>query len=209
MAKILFIKSTPVQDELSRSTQIARIFLERVMELNPSDEVIEMDLFNMEVPFVDMDVLNAKTKLRTMTFDDLTENEKSKIKVFDQFTQQFMNADKYIIVSPLWNLGFPPVLKAYFDAVCWAGKTFRYTPHGAVGLLENKLGIHIHGCGGKYSTGGAYSDPYVRGVMNFMGVEMLPTIFVEGIDENPDQSEQILASAKEKALDMAESFKLA
>lgn len=210
MAKVLFIKSTPVEDEYSRSTQIAKVFLERYKELNPKDEITELDLFKMDVPYVDLDTLNAKTKLRTQA--ELTEVEAKKLAIMDQFTEQFMQADKYIVVSPLWNLNVPPVLKAYFDSVCWAGKTFRYTAHGAVGLLENKLGIHIHGCGGIYSNGGAieeYADPYVRGVMKFMGVSMLPTLFVEGIDEAPSEAETILAKARELAVDLAEKFVLA
>ncbi|MBY9079360.1 FMN-dependent NADH-azoreductase [Paenibacillus sp. HN-1] len=207
MAKVLFIKSTPVEDEYSRSTQIARVFVKRYLELNPEDEIIELDLFNMDVPFIDLDILNAKTKLRTQA--ELTEAEAKKLEQMDRYTEQFVQADKYIVVSPLWNLGVPPVLKAYFDSVCWAGKTFRYTAHGAVGLLENKLGIHIHGCGGVYSNGGAigqYADPYVTGVMKFMGVTMLPTLFVEGIDEAPSEAETILAKARELAIDLAERF---
>lgn len=211
MAKILFIKSTPVEDAASRSTQVARVFLNRYLELHPEDEVTELDLFRMQVPYVDLDILNAKTKLRSMPVSELGAEEQQKLAVIDSYTRQFMDADKYIVVSPLWNLGVPPVLKAYFDSVCWAGKTFRYTPHGAVGLLENKLGIHIHGCGGVYSGEGriaAYADPYVRGVMEFMGVRMLPTLYVEGIDEDPAQGEQILARAKQLALDTAEQFVL-
>lgn len=38
----------------------------------------------------------------------------------------------------MWNLSFPPVLKAYIDAVAVAGKTFKYTPEGPVGLLTDK-----------------------------------------------------------------------
>ena len=38
----------------------------------------------------------------------------------------------------MWNLSFPPVLKAYIDAIAVAGKTFKYTAEGPQGLLTDK-----------------------------------------------------------------------
>ena len=38
----------------------------------------------------------------------------------------------------MWNLSFPPVLKAYIDAIAVAGKTFKYTAEGPKGLLTDK-----------------------------------------------------------------------
>ena len=38
----------------------------------------------------------------------------------------------------MWNLSFPPVLKAYIDAITVAGKTFKYTSEGPQGLLTDK-----------------------------------------------------------------------
>ena len=38
----------------------------------------------------------------------------------------------------MWNLSFPPVLKAYIDAITVAGKTFKYTAEGPQGLLTDK-----------------------------------------------------------------------
>ena len=38
----------------------------------------------------------------------------------------------------MWNLSFPPVLKAYIDTITVAGKTFKYTAEGPQGLLTDK-----------------------------------------------------------------------
>ena len=52
--------------------------------------------------------------------------------------ETFMNADRYVFVTPMWNFSYPPVVKAYLDNVAIAGKTFKYTENGTVGLLEGK-----------------------------------------------------------------------
>lgn len=49
-----------------------------------------------------------------------------------------MEADKYIIQSSMWNLGIQPLLKAYFDTIMSAGKTFKYTSEGPEGLMKGK-----------------------------------------------------------------------
>ncbi|GER66644.1 FMN-dependent NADH-azoreductase 2 [Weizmannia acidilactici] len=206
MARILLIKSSPLPDALSRSTQIARIFLDETLKLHPNDTATELDLYNMDLPLIDLDVLTARDKQRRG--ETLTVEEAAKIKTLDTLADQFIGADKYIFVSPLWNLGIPPLLKAYFDAITVAGKTFAYTEHGSKGLLKNKVAIHIHGCGVVYSDGKIpqFADPYVRGILTFFGVDVLPTIFVEGIDEHPENAEAILAKAAEEAREAAKHF---
>ena len=56
--------------------------------------------------------------------------------------ETFMNADRYVFVTPMWNFSYPPVVKAYLDNVAIAGKTFKYTENGSVGLLEGKSTSH-------------------------------------------------------------------
>ncbi|HBZ83168.1 NAD(P)H-dependent oxidoreductase [Brevibacillus sp.] len=51
-------------------------------------------------------------------------------------TEQFISADGYIIVAPMWNYGVPPMLKANIDAVCIARKAFRMTENGADGVIS-------------------------------------------------------------------------
>lgn len=206
MTKILFIKGTPQNEELSRSLKIAGQFVEEYKKENPSDEVIELDLYGMNVPLIDADVLNGWNKLGNG--EVVTDEEMRKINAINTFTDQFVEADKYIFQSSMWNLGIQPLVKAYFDTVMIAGKTFKYTAEGPVGLMTGKKAIHIHGTGGVYSntTGIEHSDSYVTTVLGFMGIEVAPTIWVEGIDYNPSQKEEIMAAASEKAKKLAKQF---
>ncbi|AHL71603.1 FMN-dependent NADH-azoreductase [Bacillus altitudinis MN12] len=206
MSKVLFVKGTPQSEEQSRSTQVARAFITEYKKVNPTDEIIEVDVYYANVPLIDADFLTGQKKLRSG--EVLTDVESQKIEAVNAFTKQFMEADKYIIQSSMWNLGIQPLLKAYFDTIMSAGKTFKYTSEGPEGLMKGKKAIHIHGMGGFYSQaiGMEHSDSYVRGALKFVGIEVEPTIFVEGIDYDPTKEEEIVTSTIEKAKTVARTF---
>ena len=89
-----------------------------------------------------------------------------------------------------------------------AGQTFKYTAEGPVGLMKGKKAIHIHGSGGVYSntTGIEHADSYVTGALRFMGIEVAPTIFIEGIDYDPSQKDAIMSRITEQAKEVAKQF---
>lgn len=205
LAKLLFIKASPLPDDVSRSMVVATAFLEKYKQENPNDEIERIDVYTEDIPFIDGAFLAAGNALREgKAFADLDSEVQAQLTKFEALTKQFMDADKYVIVSPLWNLGIPPMLKAYFDTVVVAGKTFRYTETGPEGLLKGKKALQIHGSGGVYSTGDSdletHGEPYINTIMNFIGVETLPTVFVEGVDYDPTRKDEILNAAIEDSI---------
>lgn len=205
MAKLLFIKASPLPDDVSRSMVVATAFLEKYQEENPDDVVERIDVYTHDIPMIDGAFMAAGNALREgKAFTDLEPEMQQKLTQFDALTQQFTDADKYVIVSPLWNLGIPPMLKAYFDTVVVAGKTFRYTETGPEGLLKGKKALQIHGSGGVYSTGESdletHGEPYINTILNFIGIETLPSVFVEGVDYDPTRKDEILNAATEESI---------
>ncbi|MBC1905163.1 FMN-dependent NADH-azoreductase [Listeria booriae] len=205
MAKLLFIKASPLPDDVSRSMVVATAFLEKYQEENPNDVVERIDVYTHDIPMIDGAFMAAGNALREgKAFADLDPEMQQKLTQFDALTQQFIDADKYVIVSPLWNLGIPPMLKAYFDTVVVAGKTFRYTETGPEGLLKGKKALQIHGSGGVYSTGESdletHGEPYINTILNFIGIETLPSVFVEGVDYDPTRKDEILNAATEESI---------
>ncbi|MBC1557424.1 FMN-dependent NADH-azoreductase [Listeria booriae] len=205
MAKLLFIKASPLPDDVSRSMVVATAFLEKYQEENPDDVVERIDVYTHDIPMIDGAFMAAGNALREgKEFTDLDPEMQQKLTQFDALTQQFIDADKYVIVSPLWNLGIPPMLKAYFDTVVVAGKTFRYTETGPEGLLKGKKALQIHGSGGVYSTGESdletHGEPYINTILNFIGIETLPSVFVEGVDYDPTRKDEILNAATEESI---------
>ena len=144
MATVLYITAHPHDHQTSFSLAVGKEFIDAYREANPSDEVISVDLFKEDIPQIDADVFSGWGKLQSGTaFDQLSDAEKAKVARLGAIVDQFVAADKYVFVSPMWNFSFPPVLKAYIDAISVAGKTFKYTESGPVGLLTNKKGLHI------------------------------------------------------------------
>jgi FMN-dependent NADH-azoreductase len=201
MATVLYITAHPHDHQASYSMAVGKEFIDAYREAHPSDEVVTLDLYKIDVPHIDADVFSGWGKLRSgSSFEQLSDSEKAKVTRLNEIVEQYVAADKYVYVSPMWNFSFPPVLKAYIDAICVAGKTFKYTEQGAVGLLSDKKAIHIQARGGIYSEGPAAGfesgHSYLQKIMQFHGVPSFEGIFVEGMAAMPDQA----ASIKEKAI---------
>lgn len=207
MATVLYITAHPLDSQASFSLAVGKEFIEAYREANPTDEVIHLDLYKENIPQIDADVFSGWGKLQSgSSFDQLSDAEQSKVARLGALVDQFVAADKYVYVSPMWNFSFPPVLKAYIDATSVAGKTFKYTENGPVGLLSGKKALHIQASGGVYSEGPAASfesgHSYLKKVMQFFGVESLEGIFVEGTssaEKAPAIKEKAIANAKEAA----------
>lgn len=211
MATVLYITAHPHDHQTSFSMAVGKEFIEAYREANPSDEVIPVDLYASEIPQIDADVFSGWGKLRSgSSFDQLSDSEKSKVGRLNEIVEQYVAADKYVFVSPMWNFSFPPVLKAYIDAVSIAGKTFKYTENGPVGLLQDKKAIHIQASGGVYSEGPAAGfesgHSYLAKIMQFHGVPSFEGIFVEGMAAAPDNADAIKAKAIAKAKEAAKKF---
>ncbi|MGE5653526.1 MAG: FMN-dependent NADH-azoreductase [Bacillota bacterium] len=211
MARVLFITANPKPVKESVSLTVAQEFLKAYKAAKPDDEVIQLDLYRSNIPIIDADVFSGWGKLaQGKQFDDLIPEEQSKVGRISELTDQFVNADKYVFVSPMWNLSIPPRLKTYIDCICIAGKTFKYTAQGAVGLMKGKKAVHIQARGGFYSEGPAkemeFGDRYLRGLLGFLGIGPIETVVAEGQDYVPDQRQEIIAKASEKAKQVAQEF---
>ncbi|CAM3205783.1 hypothetical protein PATA110615_23335 [Paenibacillus taichungensis] len=66
---------------------------------------------------------------------------------------QFLTADKVVIAFPLWNFLAPAPLITYISYLAQAGKTFKYTPEGPIGLVGDKKAMLLTARGGVYSSG--------------------------------------------------------
>lgn len=162
-------------DTQSYSIAVGKAFIDAYKQVNPNDEIVNLDLYKENIPQIDVDVFNGWGKLRSgQSFEELSSDEKAKVGRLSELCDQFIAADKYVFVTPLWNFSFPPVLKAYIDAVSVAGKTFKYTEQGPVGLLTDKKALHIQARGGIYSEGPAaqmeMGHRYLNIIMKFYGV---------------------------------------
>ncbi|APC39362.1 FMN-dependent NADH-azoreductase [Clostridium estertheticum] len=211
MSKILYITANPKTKENSFSLAVGYEFLETYKKSNPSDEIITLDLYKTEVPFIDEVVFSAWGKLGAgVTFEKLDKGEQNKVVAMNNLLDQFIAADKYVFVTPLWNFTIPPMMKAYLDNICIVNKTFKYTQNGPVGLLTDKKAVHIQARGGVYSVGLAadleLGDRYINTILNFIGITDKQSIIVEGMNSAPDKADEIKKNAINEARKVAQKF---
>lgn len=207
MAQVLFITANPKPTEASVSLSMSEKFLKAYKKAKPEDEIVIMDLYKEDIPGLEeiMEVLGRL--LMHLPLDGVPESTMQRFARYNQLTDQFIDADKYVFVTPLWNLGLPAVLKSYIDTVCVAGKTFKYSEKGVSPLLENKKCLHIHASGGFHSKDPMnHGEPYLRDIMSFIGVKDYRCLFVEGHGALPDQADAIIKQFAEQIPELAEWF---
>ncbi|WP_144548720.1 FMN-dependent NADH-azoreductase [Bacillus sp. X1(2014)] len=211
MVRVLYITAHPHNETQSYSMAVGKAFIDSYKQVNSGDEVIHLDLYKENIPHIDADVFSGWGKLRSgQGFGELTGEEKQKVSRLNELSEQFVSADKYVFVTPLWNFSFPPIMKAYLDSVAVAGKTFKYTEKGPIGLLTDKKALHIQARGGFYSEGPAaemeMGHRYISVMMSFFGVPSLEGLFVEGHNAMPDKAQEIKENAIARAKDLAHTF---
>ncbi len=110
--------------------------------------------------------------------------------------QQFLAADVLVIGAPMYNFSIPSTLKAWIDRVAVAGRTFKYTEAGAVGLAGGKRVIIVSARGGIYADSPAdFQEPLLRQVFAFMGINDVEFVRAEGIAYSPKHREDAIAAA--------------
>jgi FMN-dependent NADH-azoreductase len=211
MAQVLYITAHPHNETQSYSMAVGKAFIDTYKEAHPNDTIVHLDLYKENIPHIDADVFSGWGKLQSgQSFDALSAEEQAKVIRLNELSDQFVAADKYVFVTPLWNLSYPPVMKAYIDSVAVAGKTFKYTEKGPIGLLADKKALHIQARGGFYSEGPAaqieMGHRHLTVMMNFFGIPTVEGLFVEGHNAMPDKAQEIKENAIARAKDLAHTF---
>lgn len=130
---------------------------------------------------------------------DRSDEQQSKVDYSDALIAELQAADTIIIGLPMYNFSVPSMLKAWIDHIARAGVTFKYTEHGAVGLLIGKKVVLVAAMGGVHEQGGTdFLRPYMKQVMSFVGLDDVEFVSADGLNMGPERREQGLAVAREQ-----------
>lgn len=186
--KLIHLDSSILGDG-SVSRQVSAAVVARLTAADPSLEVSRHDLAADPLPHV--------------TTDRLASPEGQAV------LEEFLGADIVVIGAPMYNFGIPTQLKAWFDHILIAGKTFRYGPDGVQGLAGGKRVIIAQARGNLYSEGSPaapaeHAESHLRAVLGFIGIT--PEVIVaEGIGFGPEHREKALQAALAEAGALAPS----
>lgn len=201
MSKVLYIKANIKPEGQSRTFRISDNFIEEYKKNNPNDEIEVLDLYKEDIDFLRPEDLQA-------VFGEKT--EESKKNPILKYAYQIVEADKIVIATPMWNLGTPAIVKAYFDYVSVTGITFKYTENGPVGLCKASKALIVSGRGGDYSNPITkdleMGERYLRAILTFFGVKDIKSIAAENLDVYGIDVEKIVTDEITEAKEIAKNF---
>lgn len=114
----------------------------------------------------------------------------------DELLAELRANDVLVLAVPMYNLGIPSQLKAWFDRVLRAGETFRYTENGPQGLIEGKRAIILAARGGQYAGTELDSQtPHLKTMLGLMGIGDVEVVFAEGLNMDDDKRDAALKEA--------------
>ena len=209
MSKLLYIEASPRKTR-SRCIEVSQVFLSEMQRNHPSVEVDKLDLWATELPSFDGDTIDAKYAI--LHGQPHTPDQAKAWKRVETVIERFKSADGYLISLPMWNFGVPYVLKHYIDVIVQPGLTFSYSPtEGYKGLVTNKKAVIVYARGGAYGPGtGAegydLQSKTLGGILGFVGITDVTSIFVEPTLAAPADVEETIAKAKGLATSAAKSW---
>jgi len=124
-----------------------------------------------------------------------------------EYISELNDADIIVFASPMHNFTVSGLMKSYIDQICRIGLTFQYTETGPQGLLTDKKAVIISSAGMDFQLDFAkpmdFQTPYLRHILQFIGVEDIHFIPVQGGALSDEASKETKTSAKLGAVKLA------
>ncbi|HFI0644679.1 TPA: FMN-dependent NADH-azoreductase [Streptococcus suis] len=203
MPTVLIVKAHPLDAQKSYAVRALEEFQTRYASLRPEDKIEIVDVFEDQIPALDKSLLEAMGAAKKG--ETISPEQAEQLDRYNALTQQFLAADKIVVVNPLWNLNVPSQLVSWVNTINVAGLTFKYGPEGSIGLVKDKKLLHIQSNGGIY----AGQDPaaqYIKSIFEFLGFEDIYQVFIEGQSADPSQAQAIFEEAMAKIDKLLEIF---
>ncbi len=173
-----------------RSTQLADRFIEGLRSLYGAVRVVTRDLAADPVPPLTLERFQAFCTPSA----ERSAAQQALVRDSDMLIEELMAADIVVLAVPMYNFTVPAALHNYFDQVARAGVTFRYTEHGAEGLVKGKQVFVFVTRGG--SHGDSHSQTaFLRLFLAFFGLEDAKFLYAEGLAISDEAREQSLGAA--------------
>ena len=214
MKKLLYISVNSKPEDLSASKTVARKFINRFLEKNKDFQVEEIDLYKEHIPRLEYQYFEKRNCIvNENDAKELSDKERSEVQKIRELCDQFISANVYVIVAPMWSLSFPAPLKEYIDCIMQDEKTIKFEGKKIEPLLDDKprTMVYIQSSGANIPW---LLKPimnkglnYVEDVIKFMGIKKFEELLVEGTGFTPEEQKEAIEKACEKIDDVIDSMK--
>lgn len=191
---ILHIDCSPRPE--SHSRQLSAAIVKKLLEVEPGASINRRDFATAPLPHASPDYATTLSSPAT-----LAAPLKGALELSETLIQEVEAADVIVIGTPMNNLTVPSVFKAWIDQILRAGRTFKSTSAGKVGMLRDRPVFIGIASGGVFTGNRAnqpdFLTPYLSVVLGSIGLKTLQFLSVQAtafLDR--DQA----TSARDKAL---------
>jgi FMN-dependent NADH-azoreductase len=165
---ILHIDCSPRPE--SHSRQLSAAIVKKLLEVAPGASIRRRDFAAAPLPHASPDYATALSSPAT-----LAAPPRGALELSEALIQEVEAADVIVIGTPMNNLTVPSVLKAWIDQILRAGRTFKSTPAGKVGMLRDRP-VFIGIASGGVFTGDRANQPdfltrYLSVVLGSIGLK--------------------------------------
>lgn len=205
MKKLLYITVNSKPESISASKTVGRAFVNRFLERHNDFELEELDLYDCHIPRLEYEYFEKRNcMIKEEDFNKLDKKQQEEVHKIVKLTDQFKEADVYVIAAPMWSLSFPAPLKEYIDCIVMDGKTIKIKENKIEGLLNDKLRGMVY-----IQSSGAHIPWMLRIVLNkglnyiediakSMGIKRFEELLVDGTGFTDEEKNNAIELAKEK-----------
>ncbi|MGE0225059.1 MAG: FMN-dependent NADH-azoreductase [Acetobacteraceae bacterium] len=193
--KLLHIDSSILGTQ-SVTRQLGREVVDQWRLRHPGIEITHRDLAVNAPGHLSAESLGA----RQVAPEQRSPAQQVELALGEELLAEFLAADVIVLGAPMYNFSIPSQLKAWLDRVLVAGRTFRYTEQGPVGLAGGKQVVIVSARGGIYSEGPAqamdHQESYLKAALGLAGITDISVIRAEGVNLGAERREQSIAAAQ-------------
>lgn len=173
---ILHIDCSPRSESHSRYLSVA--IVQKLLEVSPAASITRRDLGADPLPHATADYATTLSSPAT-----LAAPLKGSLDRAEALIHEVEAADVIVMGTPMHNLTVPSVLKAWIDQILRAGRTFKSTSAGKVGMLRDRpvfIGIASGAIfSGDRATQPDFLTPYLSVVLESIGLKTLQFLSVQ------------------------------
>jgi FMN-dependent NADH-azoreductase len=191
------------------SRAVSKGFVEVWKRAYPHGEVIERDLATGLLPHISDEWVGAMYTPAAQR----TSAQHMELGLSDKLISELKDADVILVGSPMYNFTISASLKAWVDMVVRTGETVDFSQRPPVGLLHGKKVIVVTSRGGSYAPGTPtasfdFQEPYLRHILNLMGLHDITFIHVDRQSYGEDVAHQSRLEATAQIESLVEGLTL-
>nr|WP_247687786.1 NAD(P)H-dependent oxidoreductase [Pectobacterium versatile] len=181
----------------SVSRQISADVVEQLVKQHPHAVVTYRDVVKDEIRHLTGPIAAGFRQITSSSADEATLREHQ---LSEALVAEFLANDVIVIGAPMYNFSVSSQLKSWLDRLAQAGKTFKYTEKGPVGLSGGRTVIVVSSRGGFYTTPPFldmdFQERYLQGFFRFLGITDIHFVRAEGASKGDEIKHREIQNAQ-------------